>query len=329
MNWFTTYWFNPNTLTAFEWGNRFFLWFLLLIPVLYFFKWVFRSHKRNILNLSTNHLNLNSASYFTWLRYLMPFFFTLGLICLILAISRPQLENEELENYAEGIDIALAIDISESMLATDLSPNRLEAAKNIGLKFLEGRQHDRIALVAFAGETVSLSPLTTDYAVLKSHMKSLNTGLVATSGTALGMALSSCINKLKDVPGKSKVAILISDGDNTAGTIDPEIALELAKTFGIRVYSIAIGKDSETEKIDEKTLKMLATQSNGQFFKATDVGTLAAIFKKINLLERTKFKSEEPKNMNDYYYVYLNWALSFFLISFFFGKVLFGNILED
>lgn len=328
MIWFSFQWFSATALRKFEWANPYFFWLFTLIPILFFLKWVFKSQKKQTLVLSVSNLSFQ-ASLFVWLRYLVPFFYILGILCLVLALARPQLVNQNKEKYGEGIDIALAIDISDSMLAEDLQPNRLEAAKNIGEEFVEGRVNDRIALVAFAGETTTLSPLTTDYGLLKEYLNSLNTNLIKTSGTAIGMALSSCINKLRDVPSKSKIAIIISDGDNTTGAIAPEIAIELAKTFGIRVYTIAIGRNSGEEVIDEKTLKMMAEKANGQFFRATDNNALANIFSKINLLEKTKFKDQSIKDVSDYYYIYLNWSILFFLISLFLKFTFLGNILED
>ena len=328
MIWYSFNWFSVTALRKFEWANPYFFWLFLLIPVLFFLKWLFKSQKKQSLVLSINNLSFQ-ASLFVWLRFLVPFFYILGIVCFVLALARPQLVNQNKEKYAEGIDIALAIDISDSMLAKDLQPNRLEAAKNIGKEFVEGRANDRIALVAFAGETTTLSPLTTDYELLKEYLNSLNTSLIKTSGTAIGMALSSCINKLRDVPSKSKIAIIISDGDNTTGAIAPEIAIELAKTFGIRVYTIAIGKNSGEEVIDEKTLKMLAEKADGQFFRATDNDALSKIFNRINLLEKTIFKDQGIKDVSDYYYIYLNWSILFFLISLFLKFTFFGNILED
>jgi Ca-activated chloride channel family protein len=328
MIWYSFNWFSVTALRKFEWANPYFFWLFLLIPVLFFLKWVFKSQKKQSLVLSISNLSFQ-ASLFVWLRFLVPFFYILGIVCFVLALARPQLVNQNKEKYAEGIDIALAIDISDSMLAKDLQPNRLEAAKNIGKEFVEGRANDRIALVAFAGETTTLSPLTTDYELLKEYLNSLNTSLIKTSGTAIGMALSSCINKLRDVPSKSKIAIIISDGDNTTGAIAPEIAIELAKTFGIRVYTIAIGKNSGEEVIDEKTLKMLAEKADGQFFRATDNDALSKIFNRINLLEKTIFKDQGIKDVSDYYYIYLNWSILFFLISLFLKFTFFGNILED
>lgn len=326
--WFSLHWFKPSTIGSFQWANPYFLWLLLAIPLLFFLKWVFGSHRKNTISLSIDNLK-DTTNYISNLRYLIPFFFTLGMAMLIFAMARPQLENTADNNYGSGIDIALAIDISESMTAKDLAPNRLEAAKKIAINFLKKRKQDRVALIAFAGETTSLSPLTTDYEVLTNQLQNLNTSMIKTSGTALGMALASCINKLKDVPGKSKVAILISDGDNSAGSIDPEIALELAKTFGIRVYTIAIGKDSEVEKIDFKIMNLLATGSKGQFFKAGDNAVLQKIFEKIDTLEKTRFEFSGEKSKIDHYYAYLNWSIVFILLSLFLSKSFLGNILED
>jgi Ca-activated chloride channel family protein len=327
-NWFSFYWLFPSTIRKFEWGNYVYLYFIGLIPLLFFLKWVFESQNRKRLMLSIGSIS-NQKTSLVWLRYLVPIFYVLGLFSLIIAISRPQLQNANTENYTEGIDIAIGIDISDSMLATDLNPNRLEAAKNIAISFLEGRQFDRIALVAFSGESSTLSPLTTDYSLLKEYLKLLSPSLIRTSGTAIGQALASCINKLRDVPGKSKVVILISDGDNTAGEIDPATALELAKTLGIRIYTIAIGKDSNTEKIDETTLKNLAKSTNGLFFRATDNMALNKIFNQINTLEKTKQKDDIIKDVSDYYYIYLNWSIVFFLFSFFLKITFLGNLMED
>ncbi len=326
--WFSLFWFKPSTFGSFHWANPYFLWLLIAIPLLFFLKWVFGSHRKNTISLSIDNIK-DTTNYISNLRYLIPFFFTLGMAMLIFAMARPQLENTAENNYGSGIDIALAIDISESMTAKDLTPNRLEAAKKIAINFLKKRKQDRVALVAFAGETTSLSPLTTDYEVLINQLQNLNVSMIKTSGTALGMALASCINKLRDVPGKSKVAILISDGDNSTGSIDPEIALELAKTFGIRVYTIAIGKDAEVEKVDFKIMNLLATGSKGKFFKAGDNAVLQKIFENIDSLEKTRFEFSGEKSMIDHYYAYLNWSIVFILLSLFLSKSFLGNILED
>lgn len=328
MGWFSPYWFYWSTLKGFVWGNGYLLWLLMLIPLFFFLKWVFQSHKRQTLALSINSIE-GVDNWFVRFRYLVPLFFMLGLLCLVLALARPQLASTGAESLSEGIDIAIALDVSDSMLDTDLAPNRLGAAKDIGKKFIEGRVNDRIALVAFAGETATLSPLTTDYTTLIEYLEELSTSTVRTSGTAIGMALASCVNKLRDVAGKSKVAIIISDGDNTAGTISPETSLELAKSFGVRIYSIAIGKPNSAEAVDERTLKMLAGSSDGRFFRATDNNALSSIFEQINQLEKSRAQNMKSYDMVDYYYQYLNWSILFFLISLFLRFSFLGNLLED
>ncbi len=326
--WYNLNWLSFATLKTFEWANPGYFYALSLIPLLFFLKWVFGSQHKQKLILTTEFISTQS-SFLIYLRYLIPLFFVLGMATLILALARPQLPNKSIKKYVEGIDIAIGIDISESMLATDLAPNRLEAAKNIAKEFINGRESDRIALVAFAGETTTLCPLTSDYDMLNEYLRELNTNLIKTSGTSIGLALASCINKLKDVGGKSKICILISDGENTAGSIDPETALELAKTFGIRIYTIAIGKDNSTEKIDEKTLKMLANGSKGMFYRASDNKALSQIFNQINTLEKNKFEDNKERDLSDYYYVYLSWSILFFLISFLLKNTFLGNLLED
>ncbi|WP_367914562.1 VWA domain-containing protein [Leadbetterella sp. DM7] len=328
MNWFSPYWFYPKTLLSFYWANVYLLWLLGLVPFFFFLKWVFSSHRKQTLLLSVEGL-AGKRGLLVKFRFLVPLFFMMGVGCLVLAIARPQLPGSGSENFTEGVDIAIAVDISESMLARDLQPNRLEAAKNIGRRFIEGRINDRIALVAFAGETVTLSPLTTDYVSLKEYLADLSTDLVKTSGTAIGTALASCVNKLRDVPGKSRVAIIISDGDNTAGAIPPETALELARSFGVRVYTIAIGKPGSDEVVDEKTLRMLAGGPEGRFFQATDNTALTRIFDQIDHLEKSLAESARVYDMTDYYYQYLNWGILFFLMSLFLRFTFLGNLLED
>ena len=328
MTWFSPYWFYLDTLKSFFWANGHLLWLLALIPIFFFLKWVFQGPNQQVLSLSLKSVSRN-RSILVNLRFLVPLFFVFGLGSLILAIARPQLSVKGGQSISEGVDIAIAVDISDSMMDTDFSPNRLEAAKQIATKFIEGRTNDRISLVAFAGETLTLSPLTTDYSTLKDYLSMLEPSLIRTSGTAIGMALASCVNKLRDVTGKSKVAIIMSDGDNTAGAISPETALDLSKTFDVRVYTIAIGKPSAVEKVDEKTLKMLASGKGGRFFRATDNDALDAIFQQINDLEKSRENNEQSVEMVDHYYQYLYWTLFFFLLTFFLKVTLLGNLMED
>ncbi len=254
---------------------------------------------------------------------------SLGIACIIISLARPQRIVENKQRYSDGIDIMLALDISDSMLEKDLSPNRLDAAKDVARKFIKGRFQDRIGLVVFAGDAMSVSPPTTDYEMLYQYLDEINNTLISTSGTAIGSALAASINRLRDVPSKSKLLILITDGDNTTGTLDPHTAADLAKSFGIKVYTIAIGKDSKNVKVDETTLREIAKEGNGHFFRASDNQILIDIFKQINTLEKVQIKDDINKDVQDYYYIYINWAIVFLLIAFAFKNTFLGNILVD
>jgi Ca-activated chloride channel family protein len=224
----------------------------------------------------------------------------------------------------------LAMDISKSMDNKDIPPSRLSVAKNVANQFVKGRSQDRIGLVIFSGEPYSLCPLTTDYDMLNDYIEDISSNLITTSGTAVGNSLGMCINRLREIESKSKVAILISDGDNTAGNLDPVTSAQLAKAFGVRVYSIAVGSDkSTTDKVDEGTLREIAKISEGKFFRATDAKSLGNIFKEINRLEKVEIKQNNYRNVQDFYHPYLRWAIVFFLISFALKSTFMGNILED
>ncbi|GAB3515012.1 vWA domain-containing protein [Emticicia fontis] len=327
-DWFSIDWLTPQTLRSFVWADRLYLYAIAGIPFLFLLRWLFynRGQQKLGLSLSNPQLQTRLVSY---LRFLPPLFFILGITCVLLSLARPQRVKESKEQFSEGIDIMLAMDISESMLEKDLNPNRLDAAKNVAREFIKGRFQDRIGLVIFAADSYSICPLTTDYDMLNEYLDEINSGMIQTSGTAIGSALATCINRLRDVPGNSKVAIILSDGDNTAGTLDPSTAADLAKSFGIKVYTILVGKNSQNVKVDESTLKQISQQGNGQFFRATDNQTLKNIFEQINRLEKVRIKDSVYRDVEDFYYIYLNWAVAFLLVAFFFKNTFVGNILED
>jgi Ca-activated chloride channel homolog len=327
-DWFSTDWLSWQTLRSFVWAERLYLYGIIGVPLLFGLRWLFYNRGQQKLGLSLTKPQLQT-NWISYLRFIPPIMFSLGITCVLLSLARPQRVRESKEQFSEGIDIMLAMDISESMLATDLSPNRLDAAKNVAHEFVKGRFQDRIGLVVFAGESFSVCPLTTDYEMLNQYLNEINSNLIKTTGTAIGSALATCINRLREVPGKSKVAILLSDGDNTAGILDPLTATDLAKSFGIKVYTIAIGKDEQSGKIDEKTLREIAKEGNGQFFRATDNQTLKTIFEQINRFEKVKVKDNIYRDVEDFYYIYLNWAVVFLLLAFFFKNTFIGNILED
>ncbi|MCM1441552.1 MAG: VWA domain-containing protein, partial [Roseburia sp.] len=235
-----------------------------------------------------------------WLRHLLFALKVLAIVFLVTALARPQSSNSWQTYTSEGIDIMLALDISGSMLARDFSPDRLEAAKDVATKFILERPQDKIGLVVFAGESFTQCPLTTDQAVLVNLMRDVHSGMIE-DGTAIGLGLANAVNRLKDSPGKSKVVILLTDGVNNRGMIAPVTAAELAKTYGIRVYTIGVGTYGEAPypvqtpfgiqlqnvpvEIDEDVLKQIAATTGGQYFRATDNDKLKQIYQEIDQLE--------------------------------------------
>ncbi len=326
--WLSLRWFSYVTLTTFHWDDKWYLYGIAGIPLLFVFRWLFHNRSNQILGLSLTNAHIKTH-WISHLRYLVPLIFSLGIACVFLSLARPQKIAESTESYAEGIDIMLAIDISDSMLEKDLNPNRLEAAKEVARNFIDGRFCDRIGLVVFSGEAQSVSPLTTDYEALNEQIDRIQNNLITTAGTAIGSALATCTNRLRDIPGNSKVAILLSDGSNTSGQLDPLTAADLAKFFDIRIYTVAIGKDVEGGELDESSLREIAKEGNGQFFRATDNATLGNIFEQINQIEKIEIKRDVQREAQDYYYIYLNWAVVFFLVAFMLKNTFLGNIMED
>lgn len=328
-DWFSKYWFQPSTFSSFDWVHPLYLYGLPLIPIFFLLRDWLRSGSTQKLNVSFPANDIKS-SWVSFLRFIPGIFLSFTIALMMISLARPQRSVAESEQYAEGIDIMLAMDISKSMDDKDIPPSRLVVAKNVANQFIKGRTDDRIGLVVFSGEPYSLCPLTTDYDMLKEYIDGISSQLITTSGTAIGNALGMCINRLREIDSKSKVAILISDGDNTAGNLDPVTSAQLAKVFGVRVYTIAVGTDKNpTDKVDEGTLREIAKISEGKFFRATDARSLENIFKEINLFEKTEIKQNQYRNVQDFYHPYLRWAVVFFLISFALKSTFMGNILED
>lgn len=328
-DWFSKYWFQPSTFSSFDWVHPLYLYGLPLIPIFFLLRDWLRSGSTQKLNVSFPANDIKS-SWVSFLRFIPGIFLSFTIALMMISLARPQRSIAESEQYTEGIDIMLAMDISKSMDDKDILPSRLVTAKNVANQFIKGRSDDRIGLVVFSGEPYSLCPLTTDYEMIKEYIEGISSQLITTSGTAIGNALGMCINRLREIDSKSKVAILISDGDNTAGNLDPVTSAQLAKAFGVRVYTIAVGTDKNpTDKVDEGTLREIAKISEGKFFRATDARSLENIFKEINLFEKTEIKQNQYRNVQDFYHPYLRWAIVFFLISFALKSTFMGNILED
>ncbi|KAA3437990.1 VWA domain-containing protein [Rufibacter hautae] len=341
-SWLNLNWFSWRTWQSFDWANQGYLYALLLVPLLFLLRWLFTVRFRRKMDVALFEGNV-TWHWTSLLRYLPDVVFGLFLMLVLVALARPQKTDETVELSSEGIDIVLVMDVSGSMELTDFLPNRLEAAKEVALQFVNGRVQDRIGLVVFAGRAFSLAPLTTDYELVRESIRSIKLGMVSEDGTAIGSALAVAINRLRESKAKSKVCILISDGENTAGSLDPELAAQLAHAFQLKLYTVGIGKEGTVQMeadstgkmvtiqtgLEEKTLRQLASLAEGQFFRAQDAGALTEIFQRINRLEKTEIKETRYRDTRDYYQIYLRWAIVLLLLWLLLKNTFFTNALED
>lgn len=293
-------------------------WLLLLIPLLAY--WYLRKGRRALTDLRVpTHLPFAGApvGWRVRLRHLPAVLRLLGLALLVAAIARPRTASEAEQVTTEGIDIVLVTDVSGSMLAEDFRPNRIEAAKAVAAEFVDGRPDDRIGFVVFAGESFTQCPLTVDHRVVKSLIAAVKSGLIE-DGTAIGMGLATAVSRLKDSPGKSRVIILLTDGVNNKGAIDPMTAAGIAATFGVRVYTVGVGTVGMAPypvqtplgtqyrnvpvEIDEELLRKIAAQTGGAYFRATDNDKLRGIYAEIDRLEKTKIEvTQFRRHREDFY----------------------------
>jgi Ca-activated chloride channel family protein len=306
------------------------LWLLLLIPLLAAW-FIFRKKPRTAVVTVPVMYDFGTKNLLSRLR---PFLIVLrfaALALIIVALARPQsTKMSSQKRGTEGIDIVMAVDISPSMLARDLKPNRLEALKIVAQQFIGGRHSDRIGLVIYAGESFAQVPLTTDHKVVKNALADLRYDMLE-SGTAIGMGLATAVNRIKDSEALSKVIILLTDGENNKGIIDPKTATQLAKQYNIRVYTIGVGTKGFAEtpvaldmqgnfiyqkmpvNIDEELLEYIAAQTKGQYFRATDNESLASIYGEINKLEKTKLEELNFYQYDEHFYNFVFLALAFLL----------------
>ncbi len=280
------------------------LWLLLLVPAMVAF-YVLRQQK-TMASLRVPGLKPFSKAGTTFRNYLRHILFalrvaTVGLLIVVLA--RPQKTDRFQDVTTEGIDIILALDISGSMLARDFKPDRLVASKNVATEFISGRSYDRIGLIVFSGESFTQCPLTTDHAVLVNLLREIESGMIE-DGTAIGNGLATAVNRIKDSEAKSKVIILLTDGVNNRGEIAPATAADIAKTYGVRVYTIGVGTQGTAPypvqtpfgiqyqnvpvEIDEAILKDIAAKTGGKYFRATDNNKLVQVYAEIDKLEKSK-----------------------------------------
>ena len=317
--------------------------YLLIIPVVYSIWYFFKRRNINSEILFSNLGSLNKTKTLkNRLRDLPQIFNILAICLLIIALARPQSSTNWEESTTEGIDIVLSMDISGSMLAEDLKPNRLEASKDVAVDFISKRVNDRIGLVIFSGESFTQCPLTTDHNVLINLFKDVKSGMVE-DGTAIGMGLATAVNRLKDSDAISKIIILLTDGVNNKGVVAPFTAAEIAKQFGIRVYTIGVGtegyapypfqtpfgvqyQDVEVQ-IDEETLQNIATVTDGKYFRATNNSKLKEIYKDIDKLEKSKIEVTEFHKRSEEFSNFAIPALIILLIGFILEKTYLKQIL--
>lgn len=305
------------------WANPEYFWLLLIVPLLIIWYW-FR-HKNSSPDIrfsSLSWLESLPASPKTWLLHGLFVVRLCAIILLIIALARPQSVSSKQNIHIEGIDIVMALDVSSSMLARDFRPDRLEAAKEVAQEFMSRRPNDRVGLVIFSGEAFTQVPLTTDHNMIASLFGEIESGMIE-DGTAIGDGLATAVSRLKDSQAISKVIILLTDGVNNSGSVDPLSAAEIGKLYGIRVYTIGVGTKGMAPypvhdqwgrvmiqqmevQIDEDLLQNIATQTGGQYFRAENNNKLREIYKEIDLLEKSKIDIQEFKRKHEQF---LNLAL--------------------
>ena len=303
--------------------------FFLLLPLVLAAAWYYFEREKKqkaALIFPDFRLFKGMGSFASNKRQLLPALRFLGLMLLVFGLARPQsgLKTEEIST--KGIDIILCMDTSGSMKAEDLKPNRLETAKKVASEFVAGRKNDRIGIVVFSAASLLQCPLTSDYGAVVDFMKSVEIGMTKTDGTAIGNALATSVDRLKDSKAKSKVIILLTDGRNNMGEIDPVTAAKLATAFNIKIYTIGVGAEGEApypvddpvfgkryayikEDLDEGTLKAIAETTEGMYFRATTVEALKEIYKQIDKMEKTEIKGIEYTEYTDHYFPLLMLAL--------------------
>lgn len=321
--------------------NPDFLYALSLVLLLWI--WYYFRQREQAAQLQISSLKgITQNSWKAKGRHLLFLFRTIALAILIIAFARPQSTLSWEDMTTEGIDIVISMDISGSMLAQDLKPDRLEASKNVAMNFISGRPNDRIGLVIFSGESFTQCPLTTDHQVLQNLFANVKSGMVE-DGTAIGMGLATAVNRLKESEAVSKVIILLTDGVNNQGSVAPLTAAKIAQKFGIRVYTIGVGtkgyapypfktpfgttvyQDVEVQ-IDEETLQNIASVTNGQYFRATSNKALESIYREIDQLERSKIEIKEYHKKKEEFFPLALLALTLLIIEFALRHTIFRSI---
>lgn len=327
-----------NVTFAYPWV----LFFLILVPIIIFwYLYVGRKSEPSINFSSTKIFDNLPVTWKEKFRHIPFILRTLAVALLIVALARPQNYSSGENISTEGIDIVMALDISGSMISEDFKPNRVEAAKQVIRNFIKGRTSDRIGLVCFSHDAFTQCPMTVDYNVLTHLLDQVEPGMIP-DGTAIGNGIGDAVNRLKDSKSKSKVIILLTDGVNNAGEIDPLTAAEIAKTYGIRVYTVGVGTNGQAPypmqtpfgiryqmmpvEIDEGLLSQIAKITGGQYFRATDNRTLKEIYNKIDKLEKSKIEVTSYRHADELFYQWLAAALILLLIEVSLSKTVFRKL---
>lgn len=315
-----------------EFAHPGFFWLLISIPLMVgWYIWKQKQLQGNLAMPTIRGFAMITKSMLPRFRHLSIVLRSLAMVALIVALARPQSSLSWQDTTTEGIDIVIASDISGSMLAEDFKPNRLEAGKNIAINFIENRPNDRIGLVVFSGESFTQCPLTIDHSVLVNLYADIKNGMIE-DGTAIGMGLATAVNRLKDSEAKSKVVILLTDGSNNSGSIPPVTAAEIAKQFGVRVYTVGIGTNGFAPypvqtpmgiqyqrmkvDIDEGTLSKIATITGGKYFRATNNSALKDIYEQIDKLEKAKIDVTQYRKKTERFLPFAIIALALLSLEF-------------
>lgn len=323
-------------------ANPEYFYLLLMVPIMIYWWW--KKEKNRQVELQVSSVRVFRSLPRSWRVRSRNILFILrmtAIVLLIASLARPQSTSKGENVSTEGIDIVLVNDISGSMLAEDFRPNRIEAAKKTALEFIDGRPTDRIGLVVFAGESFTQCPLTLDHAILKNLLTEIRSGIIE-DGTAIGMGLATAVGRLKESKAKSKVIVLLTDGINNRGSIDPLTSAGIAQEFGIRAYTVGVGTvgmapypvqtpfgtqyQNVPVEIDEKLLQQIADQTGGKYYRATDNKKLKAIYDEVDRLEKTKIEVIQFRRHKEEYYSMAIFAASLLLLELIFGQTIFRKI---
>ena len=313
-------------------------YFFLLVLIIPYILWYFLKYKKSMPTMRISDTNAYLNAQYNWrvrIKHVPMLLRCIVYILIVFALARPQTHNSWNNKTVEGIDIMLAMDVSTSMLAEDLKPNRMEAAKEVASEFISGRPSDNIGLTIFAGEAFTQCPMTVDHTSLLNLLQNVRTDIASRGlihdGTAIGMGLANAITRLKNSQTKSKVIILLTDGSNNMGDISPMTAAQIARSLGVRVYTIAVGTNKIAPypmpiggtiqyvnipvDIDTKTLKNIASVTDGNFYRATNTNELKQIYRDIDKLEKTKMKVKKYSKHNEVYQLFVFAAFIFLFLE--------------